>query len=285
VYALGTIVYEFTTGQPYSQVQLPPAAVRPGFPPKLAGILLHALASDPGRRTPAMAELRNQCADWLAGAEAAGWGEEALPGFRLEDREAPTLTRANSRRGPEEGPSERLDPYLDALKSGAVGSRRAAADGLRSAAQPGDEAYLLEALALCPEGARFALVGALGEVGGGDSLAVLLGMLRDPFAKAEAAEAASLVALRSGRVPEVLAALLEPGLGTSWRWSARARLGDAGWAEAFRTEWPALPLALRVQALGAAQMLPEALRARVKAIIGAEVQRAGGNLKQAWDSL
>ncbi|HWQ10673.1 MAG TPA: serine/threonine-protein kinase, partial [Holophaga sp.] len=52
VYALAAILYEFTTGQSYSQVLLPPAAVRPGFPPGLAAILMRALAADPGRRTP-----------------------------------------------------------------------------------------------------------------------------------------------------------------------------------------------------------------------------------------
>ncbi len=285
VYALGAILYEFTTGQPYSQVQLPPAAVRPGFPPGLAGILMQSLAPDPGRRTPSMEAFRDQLSAWLERAEAAGWGEEALPGFRLEDREAPTLSRADARREKDESPSARLDPYLDALQSGGVGSRRSAADGLRSAARQGDEAYLIEALARCPEGARFALAGALGLVGSGDSLPILLGMLGDPFARGEAAESASLVAQRSGRTAEALAALKEPGLGAPWRWSARARLGDEAWAEAFRDEWSALPVALRTQALGAALQLPEALRVGVKAITGTGIQRAGGHLRQAWDSL
>ena len=40
VYALGAILFEFTTGRAYSQVQLPPALVRPGFPPRLARILM-----------------------------------------------------------------------------------------------------------------------------------------------------------------------------------------------------------------------------------------------------
>jgi len=122
-------------------------------------------------------------------------------------------------------------------------------------------------------------------VGSGDSMAVLLGMLGDPFARVEAAEAASMVALRSDRGAEVLAALREPGLGAPWRWAARARLGDEGWSEAFRTEWSVLPASLRVQALAAAQHLPEALRAHVKTATSAEVQRAGGHLKQAWESL
>jgi serine/threonine protein kinase len=285
VYAIGAILYEFTTGQPYSQVQLPPAAVRPGFPPGLAGILMQALAPDPGRRTPSMAILRDQLAAWLERAEAAGWGEEALPGFRAEDRERATLTSAKARIPELESPAERLDPYVDALQSGGVGSRRAAAEGLRNSLRPEDEAYLLDVLTHCPEGARFALVAALGEIGGSRSLPVLLGLLNDPFARAEAAEAASRVALRVGRAAEVLTALREPGLGASWRWAARARLGDVSWVEAFMAQWPKLAAQLRLQALGAARLLPENLRARVREFSGAEAQRAGGHLRETWESL
>jgi hypothetical protein len=110
-------------------------------------------------------------------------------------------------------------------------------------------------------------------------------MLGDPFARTEAAEAASLVALRSGRTGEALAALREPALGAPWRWQARARLGDEDWCEAFRIEWPTLSIPLKAQALGAAQHLPEALRNRIKALVGAEVQRNGGHLRQAWEAL
>lgn len=285
VYAIGAILYEFTTGQPYSQVQMPPAAVRPGFPPGLAGILMQALAPVPARRTASMGVLHDQLGAWLERAEAAGWGEEALPGFRVEDREMPTVTRAGVPVPMEEVPEDRLGPYLDALQSGGVGSRRAAAEGLRHSAKLGDEAYLLEALAHCPESARFALVAALGDIGGADTLSVLLDLLEDPFARAEAAEAASLVALRAGREAPALAALREPGLGASWRWAPRARLGDESWARAFRVEWAALSATLRLQALAAARFLPESLRAELKATTASEAQRAGGHLKQAWDSL
>lgn len=285
VYAIGAILYEFTTGQPYSQVQLPPAAVRPGFPPGLAGILMQTLAPVPARRTASMAVLHDQLGAWLERAEAAGWGEEALPGFRMEDREMPTVTRTGLQVPMEEGPEDRLGPYLDALQSGGVGSRRAAAEGLRHSAKAGDETFLLEALTRCPESARFALVAALGGIGGADSLPRLLGLLEDPFARVEAAEAASLVALRAGLEESALAALREPGLGASWRWAPRARLGDETWAKALRVEWVALSATLRLQALGAARQLPESLRADLKAAFALEAQRAGGHLRQAWDSL
>jgi len=282
VYAMGAILYEFCTGQPYSQVQLPPAAVRPGFPPGLAGILMQSLAPDPNRRTPSMAALRDQLAAWLERAEAATWGEEPLPGFHLDHQEAPTQTAVKAR---DRGAAERLGPYLDALQTGGVGSRRAAAEGLRTSARPEDEPYLLEALQDCPEGARFALVAALGEVGSAACLPFLLDLLADPFARAESAEAASLVALRSGREHEALAALKEVGLGAIWRWAPRARLGDETWVAAFQKNWQTLPLPQQVQALGAAVHLPEALRARIKTIAGPAVQRGGTNLKQVWDSL
>ena len=282
VYAMGAILYEFCTGQPYSQVQLPPAAVRPGFPPGLAGILMQALAPDPARRTPSMTTLRGQLAAWLERAEAATWGEEPLPGFRVENQEAPTQTAIKTK---DRQADERLGPYLDALQTGGVGSRRAAAEGLRTSARPEDESYLLTALQDCPEGARFALVATLGEVGSASCLPVLLGLLADPFARAEAAEAASLVARRWGREMETLAALQEHGLGAVWRWAPRARLGDETWAEAVRAGWAALPLPQQVQALGAATHLPDSLRARLKAHLAQGVQRGGANLKQAWDSL
>ncbi len=285
VYAIGAILYEFTTGQPYSQVQMPPAAVRPGFPPGLAGILMQALAPVPARRTASMGQLRDQLGAWLERAEAAGWGEEALPGFRLEDRERPTVTRAGRSVALDEGPEDRLGPYLDALQSGGVGSRRAAAEGLRRSVQPSDEAYLLESLGRCPESARFALVAALGDIGGSDAMPALMGLLEDPFARVEAAEAASFVALRVGREAAVLAVLRESGLGASWRWAPRARLGDETWARALREAWATLSTTLRLQALGAARSLPEASRAALKASLAAEAQRAGGHLLQAWDSL
>lgn len=282
VYAMGAILYEFCTGQSYSQVQLPPSSVRPGFPPGLAGILMQALAADPARRTGAMATLRDQVAGWLERAEAAAWGEEPLPGFRLEDGESPTVTALKPRA---EGSNERLGAYLDALSTGSVGQRRAAAEGLRVSARPEDEGYLLEALPGSPESARFALVAALGAIGGAASLPVLLGFLSDHYSRAEAAEAASLVAARCGLREDALPALREPGLGSPWRWAARARLGDEAWVQALAEGWAALPVPLQLQALQAAALLPEAPRGRLKAETARDAQRAGGHLNQAWNSL
>ena len=85
VYALGSILYEFTAGRPYSQVQMPPAAIRTGFPPRLARILMQSLAPDPKKRIPSMAALAEEWALWLESAESAGWGEEPLPGFSRMD--------------------------------------------------------------------------------------------------------------------------------------------------------------------------------------------------------
>ena len=101
VYALGSILYEFTTGQPYSQVQLPPASVRPGFPPGLAAILMRALAADPVRRIPSMTALGGELSNWLETAAAAGWGEEPLPGFRAEDLDLMTGLLTSLRSDPE----------------------------------------------------------------------------------------------------------------------------------------------------------------------------------------
>jgi len=280
VYALGAILYEFTTGQPYSQVQLPPASVRPGFPPGLAGILMRALAADPARRIPTMAAMNSELSAWLDTAAAAGWGEEPLPGFRAQDLDQPTVSRAKL---PEEDdPLLRLGPYLDALRTGGVGSRRAAAERLMATVKPADEAFLLEQLAAAPEGARFALVQALGQVGTEASLEAVLGLLQDPFARGEAAEAASLIGLRTGA--SVLSRLQEPGLGSTWRWAARARLDDATWAEALVREWDGLSMPQRLQALEAARLLPEVRRKALKEATAKAVSQ-GGNLRQAWDEL
>lgn len=277
VYALGAILYEFTTGQAYAQVQLPPAAARPGFPPRLAGLILRCLQPDPAKRTPDMATLGQELSDWLESAEAAGWGEEPLPGYRLEDRE--TATVAAPRR--EEAPEIRLAPYLDALGTGPVGVRRAAAEGLRAAVRPGDGPWLLAALAAAPEGARFALALALGEAGEAEALPALLALLPDPFAQREAAEAAAALALRVGKEGEALTALREPGLGAPWRWVPRAALGDAEWVEALRIAWPGLAAPSRRQALEAARRLPADLRAAVKAFTSG----ASGTLRTLWDDL
>ena len=282
VYAIGAILYEFTTGQPYSQVLLPPASARPGFPPGLAAILMRALAADPVRRTPSMTALSAELSHWLETAAAAGWGEEPFPGFRPEDRDRPTVSRAM--RPEDEGPEVRLGPYLDALYTGGVGSRRAAAERLVASVKPRDESFVLEQLAGAPDGARFALVQALGLVGTEIALPVLLRFLQDPFARAEAAESVSLIGQRNGSMEAVLAELREPGLGSPWRWSPRARLGDGTWIEALLAAWGELSVPQRLQALEAAQLLPEALRSRVKAGT-ADAQRFGGNQRQAWDSL
>jgi len=282
VYALGAILFEFATGTPYAQVQLPPASVRPGFPPGLAAILMQALAPDPGRRTPSAMALRDQLEAWLERAEAAGWGEQPLPGFQTSVDQP---TRTLLKRAEPEGASERLGPYLDALASGGVGSRRAAAEGLRQAAHSGDGAYLAGLLEQTPESARFALANALAEVGGEEALAPLLGLLEDPFVRQEAAEAVSRIALRIGRVDAMRSRLAEPGLGNVWRWSARARLGDGAWVESLLAAWPSLGEAQRVQALEAARELPEPLRGRVREAAGTEAQRRGGRIREAWARL
>jgi hypothetical protein len=282
VYALGAILYEFTTGQPYSQVQLPPASVRPGFPPGLAAILMRTLAADPVRRIPSMTALGAELSTWLETAAAAGWGEEPLPGFRPEDRDQPTVSRA--KRPEDEGPEIRLGPYLDALCTGGVGSRRAAAERLLVSVQPGDEPFVLDQLALAPDGARFALVQALGVIGTDVSLPPILRHLQDPFARAEAAESASLIALRIGSAAATLAELREPGLGSPWRWSPRARLGDGAWVDALLEAWASLSAPQRIQALESARLLPEALRGQVKT--GTEdARRSSGNLREIWESL
>ena len=277
VYALGAILYEFTTSQAYAQVHLAPAAARPGFPPRLAGLIMRALQPDPVRRLPDMTTFASELSNWLESAEAAGWGSEPLPGFTPAEWEAATV--AGPRR--EEGPGQRLGPYLDALSTGPVGVRRSAAEGLVSAAREGDGPWLAAALGSAPEGARFALTGALGKVGGEGALEALLPLLQDPFAQGDAAEAAAAVALRTGQAPRVLAALREAGLGSTWRWGPRAALGDAGWVGALVMAWPGLAQPFRLQALKAAARLPEDLRRQVKAATA----DASGQVKDVWQQL
>ncbi len=280
VFALGAILYEFTTGQAWAQVQLPPAAARPGYPPKLARIVLQALAPDPAKRLADMTALEGELRTWLDSAEAAGWGAEPLPGWSGAGAEEATQARTRP-----EAPADRLEPYLDALRTGAVGSRRAAAEGLLRQARGEDEGYLLEALRGLPDSGRFALVQVLGAVGGEAALAVVLGLLDDPFARAEAAEAASRMALRLGRAGEVLPRLREPGLGSPWRWPARARLGDGAWAEALPKAWAGLAAPLRLQALEAARELPEALRQRLRNGLQPQADGAGPALRELWQQL
>ena len=277
VYALGAILYEFAAGQAYAQVMLPPAAARPGFPPRLAGLVMRALQPDPARRLPDMEAFGQELSGWLDSAEAAGWGEEPLPGYRAADRE--TATVAGPRGGA--GPEERLGPYLDALATGPVGVRRSAAEGLCAAVRTGDAPWLAGALATGPEGARFALVKALGLVGDAATLPALLARLSDPFSQGEAAAAVAELARRTGREAEALAALREPGLGPTWRWAPRASLGDAAWAQALLAAWPGLASPFRLQALEAARHLPEGLRAAVKA----GTADATGKAREAWEEL
>jgi len=284
VYALGSILYEFTAGRPYSQVQMPPATVRIGFPPRLARILMQSLAPDPAKRIPSMAALAEEWAQWLESAEAAGWGEEPLPGFSRAQAEQPTVTRARSIHEPEPADA-RLGPYLDGLRTGGVGARRAAAEGLQQAVLPGDEAFLLEALASAPEGMRFALATALGAVGTAAALPALLALLADPFSQREAAEAASLIAHRADAPGLALPALHEPGLGSSWRWAPRARLGDDTWAKALAQGWAGLSAPLRLQGLEAARLLPDPARARLKERLRPGLERTGGQVQRGWEAL
>jgi Protein kinase domain len=277
VYALGAILFEFATGQAYAQVQLPPAAVRPGFPPRLAGLIMRALQPDPAKRLPDMEAFGQELSHWLESAESVGWGEEPLPGFSERERELATV--AGARR--DQDPEERLAPYLDALATGPVGVRRSAAEGLVAAARPGDGGWLAEALGRAPEGARFALARALGKVGEAGSLGLLLALLADPFAQREAAEAVAEVALRTGQVEAARRDLGEPGLGAPWRWSARAALGDEAWAGALAAEWPRLSPPFRLQALEASRRLPDALRGAVRSATA----DATGQARTAWEAL
>ena len=286
VYALGAIVYEYTTGRPYSQVQLPPAAIRPGFPPRLARILMQALAPDLRKRTPTMAALAEDWAQWLESAEAAGWGGEPLPGYSRLDAEQPTVAAAGRSVAPgAEGPETRLGPYLDGLRAGGVGSRRAAADGLVRAVRPSDEAFLLEVLGEAPDGMRFALASALGAVGSPAALPALVGLFSDPYAQRESADAASRIALRAGAPALALPALREAGLGAPWRWEPRARLGDADWAEALAQAWDGLGQPQRIQGLEAAAALPPELRVGLRERLRPGAERSGGQSQRLWEAL
>jgi hypothetical protein len=285
VYAMGAILYEFTAGYSFSQVQLPPASVRPGFPPRLARILVQSLAADPARRLPDMETLREELRTWLDSAEAAGWGEEPMPGFSRQAQEESTLVKDRSDPAKGQDPFTRLGPYLDAIRSGGVGVRRTAAEGLVREARISDESFLLESLETMPDEGKFAVVNALGTIGGEASLAPLLSLNGNPYAQREAVEAVSRIASRCGREQAVLSLLTEVGLGASWRWTARARLGDVLWMAALANEWTRLSTPLRIHALEAARELSSELRAQIKAQTREDVMRAGGNLKQVWDAL
>jgi hypothetical protein len=281
IYALGAILYEYTTGRAYAQVQLPPATVRPGYPVRLARILMQALAPNPEKRISSMAALEEELLLWLDSAEAAGWGELPLPGF-IQSMEEETLARG-SKAAEATTPAARLGPYLDGLASGPVGPRRAAAEGLVRSAKTEDESFLLDLLVGGPETSRFALCQALGKVGGSASLPPLLDLLGDPFARGEAAEAAALVAQRTGEQEPALSRMRLGGLGEPWIWEPRAMLGDEQWSEALITDWDRLPQSQRVKALEAAGKAPEGLRQRLRAGLR---DRAGSlALQRLLDSL
>jgi hypothetical protein len=238
---------------------------------------MRALQPDPNRRLPDMTALGQELSTWLDSAEAAGWGDEPLPGYSAQDRE--TATVAGFRHDGD--PETRLAPYVDALATGPVGVRRSAAEGLVAAARMGDGVWLSDTLARAPEGARFALARALGKVGEPEAMTPLLALLDDPFAQREAAEAAAELALRTGQVEAARQALREAGLGATWRWPARATLGDEAWIRAVVTEWPGLTAPFRLQALEAARRLPEPLRVPLKAATA----DAAGQARVAWEQL
>jgi hypothetical protein len=132
---------------------------------------------------------------------------------------------------------------------------------------------------------RFALAMALGAVGGAASLPFLRGLLEDPFAQRESAEAASLIALRTGQQDQVLAFLGEPGLGSPWRWGPRARLGDGAWGAAVAEAWATLSPPLRIQALDAARLLPGVVRSALKQRLRSVAERSGGQAQKLWEGL
>ena len=274
IYAFGAILYEFTTGRPWALMMVPPAGARPGFPPRLASLLMRCLQPDPRKRPPTMAALEAELREWLEGAEAAGWGVEPLPGWDVAAQEAPTV--AGPRARPEaDTPEGRLGPYLDPLKAASVGQRRQAAEALRQAARPGDGPWLLEALNRVPEAARFGVCQALEAVGEAGALPVLYGLLEDPYCGRESAEAAAGIAVRLGIEDEVRHRLREPGLGAALRWRARCRVGDGTFAEALVRDWPALSDPQRLQGLEAARELPIGVRLALKGRLGAWSGKVG----------
>jgi hypothetical protein len=65
----------------------------------------------------------------------------------------------------------------------------------------------------------------------------------------------------------------------------RARLGDGAWATALARDWAGLNPPLRLQALEAAVLLPEALRAELKARLKPSTERSSGQLQKLWEAL
>ncbi len=268
IYALGAILYEFCTGQPWALMMVPPASTRPGFPPRLASLIMRCLQPQPAKRPATMAVLGEELAEWLAGAEAAGWGAEPLPGWNREVQEAPTVAAPKARAAEPESPEARLGPYLDPLAAASVGQRRQAAEGLRAAARAGDGPFLVAVLQQVPEAARFGPCLALEAVGGPEALDPLLALLEDPYCGREAVEAAAAIAKREGQEDALRHRLREPGLGQPTRWRARCRLGDGTWAESLARDWGTLSDSHRLQALAAAQELPPGVRMALKGRLG-----------------
>ncbi len=281
IYALGAILYEFCTGQPWALMMVPPASTRPGFPPRLASLIMRCLQPAPAKRPPTMEALGAELAEWLEGAEAAGWGAEPLPGWNRAIQEAPTVAAVRTWVLKDEAPEGRLGPYLDPLGAASVGQRRKAAESLRDAARVGDGPWLAQALGTVPPTARFGPCLALEAVGGPEALEPLLALLEDPYCGREAAEAAASIARRAGQEDDVRRRLREVGLGNPGRWLARCRLGDGTWAEALARDWPALSESHRLQALAAAKELPPGLRMALKGRLG----YAGGSVGEALAGL
>ncbi len=281
IFALGAILYEFCTGQPWALMMVPPASTRPGFPPRLASIIMRCLQPSPAKRPPTMAALGEELGEWLEGAEAAGWGAEPLPGWNREAQEAPTVAAVRTRVLEDEATEGRLGPYLDPLAAASVGQRRQAAEALRSAARPGDGPWLVQALKDVPPPARFGPCLALEQVGGDEAIDALLALLEDPYCGREAAEAVASIARRTGQEDDVRRRLREVGLGSPARWLARCRLADGTWAEALARDWGTLSESYRLQALTAAKELPPGLRMALKGRLG----YAAGSVGEAMAAL
>ncbi len=238
VYALGAILYEFTTGRSYSQVQMPPAAIRPGFPPRLARILMQSLAPDPAKRIPSMAALatRSGPCGWRAPRPRAG-ARSRCPGSAARTPNSPPWP------GPgRSSPNSRSPPNCAWTPTWTACAPEASAPGgprpraWRRPSCPVTRPTSWRSWPAPPKACASRCAAALGAVGTDAALPALLGLLPDPFAQRESAEAASLIAQRAGRPGLVLPALQEPGLGSSWRgapgpgWGTKA--GPGPWPRA-----------------------------------------------------
>jgi len=79
--------------------------------------------------------------------------------------------------------------------------------------------------------------------------------------------------------------LREQGLGSTWRWVPRARLGDEAWMAALVRDWGLLSPPLRIQAMDAAGVLPETPRALLRDRLRPMAERAGGQVQKLWEGL